>query len=194
MTRNFTIANPDSPITFGQSRAIRMMAGNPAYYADRETKTLTAFADAVADLTKGEAHAILESQELPASLVALAGKAATKVAPKNTKIAKGKAAAKHVAETPAATKPKAAPAATKASPSDDQRLFSIQSSIEGIRETQEKQSESLKGITVKLEGIDKKIASVNTAIADTGTLLQGFALMIEQLQPKPRTPRKPKAA
>lgn len=142
----------------------------------------------------GEAHAILESQTLPHLLVELAGTAATKVAPKGGLKAKGKAAAEHVKAKPAATKPKAVQPTAKHVDPDD-RIFSIQSSIESIRETQEMQASSLKGIDAKLDRVSAKLTQIEKCAESTAIVLQGFAAILTTVQANTtKATRKPKAA
>lgn len=198
---NATIRNPNAPITYGQSRAIRLMAGNPAYYADRETKELTPFSEALQALTMGEAHEILQSQQVPAKLMALAGKAAAKAAPKTVKVAKGKAAAAHVAETPAAEKPKAErkPAAAPIDPND--RIFAVQARIESVLALQEDQANSIKALANAvqrngnlLKQIDERSAATEKQVQAILQIQTSFAEALNAMEAKLPKRRAPKAA
>lgn len=201
MARNATIANPNLPSTYKQGCAIRVMAGNPEFYADKETKSLTPFASAVKALTMGEADEIIKTQVVPDHLLALAGKAAAKAAPKTVKVAKGKAAAAHVAETPAATKPKAPKPEPKPAIDPSDRLFAIQARIESVLALQEDQGNSIKALANAvqrngnlLKQIDERSAATEQQVQAILQIQTSFAEALNAMEAKLPKRRAPKAA
>lgn len=177
---NATIRNPNAPISFGQSRTILRMLG-AAYYADRDEGIVSDAAQAVSELTMGEASEIIGTQEIPASLARFV----TKSAPSAAKTLKGKAAAAHVAKTPAAKKPKAPTPRKVAGFTDDHRLSRIETSISIIRETTDNTAALVTTIHEASKANADRLTAIESTMSAVVAAQEGFALILAALpQPK----------